>query len=55
MDQIVKKASEEVAYNSEFSIFMRTASDDERRRVFLEAARRATEEQREVIRRASMK
>jgi len=55
MDQIFKKASEEITYNSDFSIFIRTAGFEERKRVFLDAARKATEQQRKIIEKASAK
>lgn len=42
-------------YNSDFSTLIRTAKAGERKKVFLEAARRATEEQRKVIKKASAK
>lgn len=40
-------------YNSDFSVFMRQASARERKRVFLDAARKATEEQKKIVEKAS--
>lgn len=41
--------SEKMGYDSEFSIFMRTVSDEEKERVFLEAARLATQDQQNMM------
>jgi len=49
------RKSEQKKEPGRFSSFFLHASDEEKKKVFTEAARQANEEQREVFRRASLK
>ncbi len=56
MIQVIKKylgLAPKTEYNSEFSDFMRNAKAAERKKVFLKAARMATEDQKRMIKKAS--
>ena len=48
--KLIDKKDKKEDTSSEFSKFFRTASSREKKKVYLEVARKASEEQREVIR-----
>lgn len=45
----------QTGYTSEFALFMRNASAREKKKVFLKAARLATEDQLKIMKKASIK
>lgn len=47
------RSKRKAGYNSDFSNFMRNAKSRERKKVFLKAAKLATEDQRKMIEKAS--